>query len=111
MLLLLVEGGAYTWGGDIPDHQDILRMQDRWKEYRNIVKEGFFFNDSVIVMAEYSDGEEMVKTDQSEIRDVSEFLERTELLNIDGDSKAYSEYLDDGKDGRDIVKVYNLFMG
>ena len=68
-MLLLVEGGAYTSGGDIPDHQDIIRMQDRWKEYRNIVRGGFFFNDSVIALADYSDGERdtdvLLKTDES----------------------------------------------
>ena len=108
MLLLLVEGGAYTSGGDIPDHQDILRMQDRWKEYRNIVRGGFFFNDSVIALADYGDDdkdiEEQVKGDESEIRYVSEYLEE-ESVNSEEDSEVYSEYLDDEKDSRDIVKV------
>ena len=108
MLVLLVEGGAYTSGGDIPDHQDILRMQDRWKEYRNIVRGGFFFNDSVIALADYGDDdkdiEEQVKGDESEIRYVSEYLE-AETMNSEDDSEVYSEYLDDEKDSRDIVKV------
>ena len=107
-MLLLVEGGAYTSGGDIPDHQDILRMQDRWKEYRNIVRGGFFFNDSVIALADYSDNDndidEQVMIDESEIRDVSEYLE-AETVNSEEDSEIYSEYLDDEKNSRDIVKV------
>ena len=57
LVILVVEGGANTSGGDIPDHQDILKLQDRWKEYRNIVRGGFFFNDSVIVMSDYNDGD------------------------------------------------------
>ena len=50
LVILVVEGGTNTSGGNIPDHEDILNMQDRLKEYRNIVRGGFFFNDSVIVM-------------------------------------------------------------
>ena len=109
MLLLLVEGGAYTSGGDIPDHQDILRMQDRWKEYRNIVRGGFFFNDSVIVMAEYNDygdkdAAEQVEADESEITDVSEYLETESMSSMD-ESDVYSEYQDYVKEERDIIKV------
>ena len=69
---------------------------------RNIVRGGFFFNDSVIALADYSDGERdtdvLLKTDESEIKDVSEYPESEE-------SELYSEYLDNGNDSRDIVKV------
>ena len=35
---------------------DILEAQELWKQYRNIVRDGFFLNDSMIVMADdYSD--------------------------------------------------------
>ena len=47
VILVILEGGANTITGDIPDHQDILRVEDRWKEYRNI--------DSVIAVADFSD--------------------------------------------------------
>ena len=107
-MLLLVEGGAYTSGGDIPDHQDILRMQDRWKEYRNIVDGGFFFNDSVIVLADYSDDDkdtdELVKTDESEIKVVSDYQE-IKSVNRENESLIDTEYVEDEKDNRDIVKV------
>ena len=107
LVILLAEGGANTSGGDIPDHQDILKMQDRWKEYRNIVRGGFFFNDTVIVMADYSDDDrdfEDGKSEESEIKE-AEFLENTELLSNVKETEVPKEYLGDGKDSRDILKV------
>ena len=38
IILLILEGGASTIGGDVPEHQDIPRIEDRWKEYRGIGK-------------------------------------------------------------------------
>ena len=35
--------------------EETFRIEERWKEYRNIVKDGFFLNDSMIVLAEYED--------------------------------------------------------
>ena len=102
ILLLLLEGGANTSGGDIPDHQDILRMQDRWKEYRNIVRGGFFFNDSIIVMADYSDAEidqDLVNLNESEIGQVDELSQSNELKEL------ADEHKEDGKGSRDILKV------
>jgi hypothetical protein len=43
VFLLILEDGEST----IPDHQDTISVEDRWKEYRNI--------DSVIAGADYSD--------------------------------------------------------
>ena len=97
----MVEGGANTSGGDIPDHQDILKMQDRWKEYRNIVRGGFFFNDSVIVMADRNS--EHGKTE--EIEREAEFLELTELTIPSKETEVPNDYIGDGKDSRDILKV------
>ena len=100
ILLLLVEGGAAANEGDIPDHQDIIRMQDKWKEYRNIVRGGFFFNDSVIVMADYSDDEtdsdkDLVNIDES-VPEISRGREDTKNVNdIQGDVK----------DSQDMLKV------
>ena len=60
--MLLVEGGGrVTSAGDIPDHQHVEMIKDKWKAYRNIIKEGFFFNDSVIVLSDYSDDENDIK--------------------------------------------------
>ena len=107
LVILMVEGGEYTSGGDIPDHQDILKMQDRWKEYRNIVRGGFFFNDSVIVMADYSDNDRVFedgRTEESELNE-TEFLEKTELSSNIKETEVPNEYLGEGKDSRDILKV------
>ena len=107
LVILLVEGGANTSSGDIPDHEDILKMQDRWKEYRNIVRGGFFFNDTVIVMADYSDDDidfEHGKTEESEIEE-AEFLEKTELLSNKMETEVPNQYIGNGKDSRDILKV------
>ena len=62
----------------------------------------------VIALADYSDDErdtdELLKTDESEIKDVSEYPE-FESVTSQEESDVYSEYLDDGDDSRDIVKV------
>ena len=104
LVILLVEGGANTSGGDIPDHQDILKMQDRWKEYRNIVRGGFFFNDSVIVMTDYNDDDRDFKhaqIEESELID-AELLEKTSSKQ---EEEVPNKYIGDGKDSRDILKV------
>ena len=104
LFILVVGCGANTSGGDIPDHQDILKMQDRWKEYRNIVRGGFFFNDTVIVMADYSDNDrdfEDGHTEESELNE-TEFLELSSNIK---ETEVPNEYLGDGKDSRDILKV------
>ena len=39
IIMLLVEGGGrVTSAGDIPDHQDVEMIKDKWKAYRNIIK-------------------------------------------------------------------------
>ena len=107
LVILLVEGGANTSGGGIPDHEDIIKIQDRWKEYRNIVRGGFFFNDSVIVMAEYNDDDrdqKHVQSEESELSD-AEPLEKTELQSSKQEAEVPNQYIGDGKDSRDILKV------
>ena len=38
---------------------DIAEVQERWRQYRNAVKDGFFFNETMIVVSDYeSDDEE-----------------------------------------------------
>ena len=106
LVILLVEGGANTSGGDIPDHQDILKIEDRWKEYRNIVRGGFFFNDTVKVMSDYSDDDKIFehehgKNEGSEIKEA----ENTDLSSNIKETEVPNEYLGDGKDSRDILKV------
>ena len=63
VILLLQEGGT----GTIPDHQDILRIEDRWKEYRNIGSEGYFYNDSVIAVPDYSDVDKENNIDENRL--------------------------------------------
>ena len=112
-MLLLVDCGAYTWGVDIPDYQDILRMQDRWKKYRKLVIDESFFNDSVVVLADYSnaDKDAEMNTDDSKISVVSNYPE-IESENSKNESAIHREYVDDEKDGGEIVKVgvYNSSM-
>ena len=37
------------------EEEDIVNIEDKWKEYRNLVKGGFFVNDSMIVMTDVGD--------------------------------------------------------
>ena len=37
---------------------DIKEVQEKWRQYRNIVTDGFFLNDSMIVLADYDSEEE-----------------------------------------------------
>merc|ERR1712004_44332 len=38
---------------------DIAEVQERWRQYRNAVKDGFFFNETMIVVSDYeSDDQE-----------------------------------------------------
>jgi hypothetical protein len=63
IIMLLVQGGGrVTSAGDIPGHQDVDRVEDMWKAYRNIIRGGFFFNDSVIVIADDNNVEEHLIT-------------------------------------------------
>ena len=55
--LLLLEGGA--------SKQNILRIEDRWKDYRGIGREGFFYNDSVIAVTDYSDDDKKMNIDEN----------------------------------------------
>ena len=85
--MLLVEGvGRVTSAGDIPDHQHVEMIKDKWKAYRNIIKEGFFFNDSVIVLADYSDNENDIKDhvitngDNDEYKTTANNVKKTEAF-------------------------------
>ena len=101
----MVEGGANTSVGDIPDHQDIVQIEDRWKEYRNIVRGGFFFNDSVIVMADYNDDDRDSEYEKPKKVREAELLEKTELTIPTKEGKVPNKYIRDGKDSRDILKA------
>ena len=37
---------------------EVVNIENKWRQYRNIVRGGFFFNDSVIVLADYTDDED-----------------------------------------------------
>ena len=49
---------------------DIAEVQERWRQYRNLVTDGFFLNDSMIVLADYSteedeqEGEKNIKKEE-----------------------------------------------
>ena len=86
-------------------------MQDTWKEYRNIVRGGFFFNDSVIVLADYSDAdkdiEEQNTNSLSDIKDISKYKNEE---STNEEAEIHKEYGDEVKDSRDIVKVDSLCL-
>ena len=42
---------------------DINEVQEKWRQYRNIVADGFFLNDSMIVLADYDTEEEEKESD------------------------------------------------
>ena len=67
IILLILEGGASTIGGDVPEHQDIPRIEDRWKEYRGIGKEGYFYNESVIAVADYGDDDKESNVNENKL--------------------------------------------
>ena len=41
----------------------VVNIENKWRQYRNIVRGGFFFNDSVIVLADYTDDEDATSND------------------------------------------------
>ena len=55
---------------------DIAEVQERWRQYRNLVTDGFFLNDSMIVLADYS---------TEEVEDEGEKNIKKEELGIDVD--------------------------
>ena len=53
---------------------DIAEVQERWRQYRNLVTDGFFLNDSMIVLADFFNGQQK------------------ELENPEGNSDDYHHY-------------------
>ena len=53
---------------------DIAEVQERWRQYRNLVTNGFFLNDSMIVLADFFNGQQK------------------ELENQEGNSDDYHHY-------------------
>ena len=49
---------------------DIKEVQERWRQYRNIVTDGFFLNDSMIVLADFFGGQHNGEEEQDEESDV-----------------------------------------
>jgi len=73
VLLLALHAGAR----DDIHSEETFRIEERWKEYRNIVKDGFFLNDSMIVLAEYED----VNDKSNEINQVAQETPSVSTLN------------------------------
>ena len=48
---------------------DILEVGERWRQYRNIVTDGFFLNDSMIVLADFFGGQQKRGEEQDEESD------------------------------------------
>ena len=51
---------------------DIAEVQEKWRQYRNIVTDGFFLNDSMIVLADYDTEEEEKESDLDQIKKANE---------------------------------------
>ena len=101
--MLLVEGGGrVTSAGDIPDHQDVDRVEDKWRAYRNIVKGGFFFNDSVIVLADYSDDENVI---EEHVLTIGEKEDSQTKANNVKKTEAFIDLHNDREDTKKSVKV------
>ena len=49
---------------------DINEVQEKWRQYRNIVTDGFFLNDSMIVLADFFGGQQDGREEQEEENDV-----------------------------------------
>ena len=55
---------------------EIISIENKWRQYRNIVRGGFFFNDSVIVLADYHDEEDNRETISSNSQLPSEIKDK-----------------------------------
>ena len=86
---------------------DVVTIEDRWKAYRNLVRGGFFFNDSLIVLADYSGDEKDIEEHVITNND-NEDSQTTE--NNETETEALSDFLNDGKYTRDNVKVRNYLF-
>ena len=49
---------------------DINEVQEKWRQYRNIVTDGFFLNDSMIVLADFFGGQQDGREEQEAENDV-----------------------------------------
>ena len=75
---------------------DIKEVQERWKQYRNLVTDGFFLNDSMIFLADFFGGQQHREEGQEE---------------NDADYHHYfsfQDYMMDGGTGLDIGVVDNI---
>ena len=107
-MMILVEGEArVTSTEDIPNHQDVDTIEDRGKAYRNLVRGGFFFNDSLIVLADYSDDEKDI---EEHVITNNDNEDSQTTANNEMETEALSDFLSDGKYTRDNVKVRNYLF-
>ena len=94
-----------TSAGDIPDHHEVEMIEENWKAYRNIIRGGFFFNDSVIALADYIDDEK----DNAVTKDVNEYTQTQTADNLE-ETKHFSDFLDDEMIKRESVEVRNNLL-
>ena len=68
---------------------DIAEVQERWRQYRNLVTDGFFLNDSMIVLADYSTEE----VEQENIRkeELGIDVDKNDKSDIEKDEANFSE--------------------
>ena len=58
VLLPLLVFTVFTIGTNVTEDDDVLTVEETWKKYRNIIRGGFFFNESVIALADHSEVKE-----------------------------------------------------
>ena len=74
---------------------DIREVQERWRQYRNIVTDGFFLNDSMIVLNDYSSQEEEIEDEEENGLDLDK-------SKIDNEGDGIGDDDDFGKETGDL---------
>ena len=78
-------------------------IEENWKAYRNIIRGGFFFNDSVIALSDYSDDDKDIIITDDDIKD-----SQTKITDNLEETDSFSDFLDDEKIKRESIEVRNI---
>ena len=84
---------------------DIAEVQERWRQYRNVVTDGFFLNDSMIVLADFFNGQQKeLENQEGNSDDYHHYFSFQDYLtdpsNVIGE--ATSEYIPEPENNYDI---------
>ena len=86
---------------------DIAEVQERWRQYRNLVTDGFFLNDSMIVLADFFNGQEVLENQEGNSDDYHHYFSFQDYLTESGNpsnviGEATSEYIAEPENNYDI---------